>query len=146
MRLILIIYITMIGCGTEESLRDFHETNPVFDGYVQTFSEHYEREITDDDVVIDFGDTDGFAGQCDYDKRQITINEDYWNAISDYKKEILIYHELGHCVLDLRGHDNEQIEVEGCTIPKSIMNESLLMNSYEENREYYLEELFNREN
>ena len=49
--------------------------------------------------------------------REIVIEGPYWEKLSDYGKEELVFHELGHCVFN-RGH-NEDTRDNGC--PVSIM-------------------------
>lgn len=93
--------------------------------------------------------------------RYIVIDETFFDRENDATKEALIYHELGHCVLS-RGHTDGCRDadglvqsviqvyhellgvwgVESCPFPTSIMYPMLSMKDYEENREYYLQELF----
>lgn len=73
---------------------------------------------------------------------KIMISEHYWSYMSDGEREMLIDHELGHCVLN-REHDATWIEVNGDLVPKSLMypyafNESIFFNHYQ----YYMLELF----
>jgi hypothetical protein len=143
----LAIILLLTSCGSELDSRDFHETDPEFKEYIELFSEYYGSEINDNDVVIGFGETkEGIFGLCNYSKRQITISRKFWDLASDssYRKEALIFHELGHCVLNLRGHETESIFMSGMTCPKSLMNPALLGQEYSKNRDYYIHELFNR--
>ena len=56
-------------------------------------------------VTVKLGITGKDAvGVCSMKKREITINKKYWDGDqSEYDKELTVYHELGHCVLN-RGH------------------------------------------
>ena len=48
----------------------------------------------------------GAVGTCSMKKRTIVINKEYWEGdTSEYDKELTIYHELGHCLLN-RDHYN----------------------------------------
>lgn len=56
-------------------------------------------------------------GYCD--GINVSINSTYWATADDTEKMLLVYHELGHCVLG-HGHDKDTDPVTGC--PLSVMN------------------------
>ena len=84
------------------------------------------------------------AGQCSYSyarPRMITIDIPFWNRASQLGREMIIFHELGHCVLN-RDHDERQFASGFC---KSIMRSGTCCcrDAYTaQNRSYYLDELF----
>lgn len=84
------------------------------------------------------------AGQCTYsnfEPNRIIIDREFWDAASTLSREMVVFHELGHCVL-LRGHD-ESTSGDGFCL--SIMRSGTLncRDAYSvQNREYYLNELF----
>ena len=65
----------------------------------------------------------------------VSIDKEFWNNLDDSRREVLIYHELGHCLLwqDHREH----------SIMQAILLDSL---EYSLHREYYVTELFNFHN
>ncbi len=69
----------------------------------------------DQGMVIKFGDlVDDDAGVCSgagYGNGIITVDTGYWPTMDSNGKETLLYHELGHCVLNEKHSDN----------PKDIM-------------------------
>lgn len=71
-------------------------------------------------------------------KREILINETAWNEFSDVKKEILIFHELGHCALD-REHDDSLYNNYKTSLMNSILIDENLYYNYTNN---YIDELF----
>lgn len=76
-------------------------------------------------------------GACNYVTRDIVINKRFMEKNLDRIEEV-IFHELGHCVLR-RGHIGGKIN--GKVI--SIMNPYILEpEDYDENRDYYIKELF----
>lgn len=90
---------------------------------------------------------DGVAGTCRYGSHvhHVTIDQAYWNSVSELQREMVVFHELGHCVLGI-GH-READNGEGICL--SMMNSGttdcrVVYNS--ENRNYYLNELFEEEN
>jgi hypothetical protein len=71
----------------------------------------------------------GVAGSCTAD-RTVTIATGYWNMVGGYGKELVLFHELGHCTLG-QGHR-----------PGSIMSAVLMsQNYYAARREEYKQEL-----
>ena len=84
------------------------------------------------------------AGTCSYGfrgPRDVTVDEPFWNRSNSFGREMIVFHELGHCVLE-RGHSEELTENGFCA---SIMrsgtgNCRTLYNSL--NRDFYVDELF----
>ena len=112
-------------------------------------SRNYKIDITKFDVRINFSDLKlEYEGKCKLGKiKQITINESLWQKLDTLQRELLIFHELGHCVLG-RGHKNETFPTGEC---KSIMDgkeeDFECSNNYycPYWKSYYLDELFNPE-
>lgn len=82
-------------------------------------------------------------GWCDYNSDQpnlITINTLFWDILDDWEKEKLVFHELGHCILN-RPHLDEKREDGHCL---SIMHsgQSCSDDYTQQTRETYLDELF----
>jgi len=135
-----------------------YNVNSAFTEYLQRFeAEGLSRGHTFDPqnngLIIEFADLkDNTAGLTHYEKPiRIEIDKTYWNDISkrtgaDAMKEDLIFHELGHGLLN-RNHLNS-------TLPngdwKSIMcggdkvnNRSWNINYRGIRHKYYIDELFN---
>ena len=72
----------------------------------------------------------------------IIIDTAFWNTALDRQREELMFHEMGHCVLN-REHRND-VGKDGC--PMSIMNwETVSVVCLEKYTQYYYDELFGRE-
>ncbi len=100
------------------------------------------REIGITASIEEIHRTTGFVGLCSNqeDPNHIMIDEGFWNQASSMKKELIILHELGHCVLK-RSH-NDDAEGGVC---KSIMRagDTACIADYNKNtRAIYLDELF----
>jgi hypothetical protein len=106
-------------------------------------------------IPINFGQPIGdghILGQCDWNLisgKQIVIDQISWELLDAYSQKVLIYHELGHCVLG-RVHRNDKIlfpddaGVLDIPLPASIMNMYLLDGYiYAAYPDYYESELFN---
>lgn len=98
-------------------------------------------------ISVIFGDVDdeekGTIGECSIYKRSnstlVTILKSQWDEMDNFDREQLIFHELGHCVLN-RDHCNA-VDQDNKGI--SIMNEYLLpLKYYQDNRDDLIQELF----
>lgn len=94
-------------------------------------------------TIEDISD-EGVAGTCSYgfrSPRHVTIDFPFWQNSGFFSKEMVVFHELGHCILS-RDHSEA---LTGNGFCASIMrsgtgNCRTLYNG--QNREYYLDELF----
>jgi hypothetical protein len=148
----VLLFITSCKNSKEYSI------DPSFTDYLQRFEtegatrgKNFNPEANG--LIIEFGNlTNGDAGLTHYEKPvRIQIDRTYWNAISksagaDLMKEDLIFHELGHGLLN-RAHLNTTLANGDW---KSMMcggdkvnNRSWNINYHGERRKYYLDELFN---
>jgi predicted metal-dependent hydrolase len=90
----------------------------------------------------------GVAGSCTYSSHapnHIIIDQSFFNQTNDLYREMVIFHELGHCVL-YRGHREETYPDGTCV---SIMRSGLsgcFDNYRTTTRAAYMDELFSFEN
>lgn len=112
--------------------------------YVTKFQELCHVTVSDIPVVFsDLEDTP--VGLCTRwngptrSWKQVEIDSEFWHNTSDEGREWLVFHELGHCVLD-KDHNDYTLE----DVPVSIMNSKVPWNVkdlYSDNTEYYIQEL-----
>jgi hypothetical protein len=97
-------------------------------------------------VLADF--EPGYFGHCaNYGTNSslnvVSLNKDFWATATDIQKEILVFHELGHCVLNRRHDDRLKQLGSYINAPASLMYS--MPYGYEivfkEFRTYYLNEL-----
>jgi hypothetical protein len=87
---------------------------------------------------------EGVAGQCSYGTfigHQIVIDTDFFNRASDNAREMVVFHELGHCYLQ-RDHREDSFDNGIC---RSIMRSGTgdCLDAYRgDTRDYFLDELF----
>lgn len=130
------------SCGRDRTL-ELGEFAPYVDRFEQSALVHGLR-VEVSDLVIRYGamETAQERGACEISANRpptIIIRQDTWQKMGEAEREELLFHELGHCVLS-RKH-RKDIGNEG--MPKSIMNPYLIRGElYQENRDYYLRELF----
>lgn len=129
------------SCG--KSVRDTGEFEP----WVRKFeveSTNYGHPLKIEEIIIKMADLElNKNGECilSYDMpQQINIQRSFWEAATPETREILIFHELGHCIL-FREHNDE---FDAHTLrPMSLMRSKILPSkTFKENREQYLKELF----
>lgn len=124
-----------------------------FAPYVRKFEEEsarFGKPVKVEDLVIRFGALDaGLTGLC---RRRfaatpaIILEEQSWLDSTELTRESLMFHELGHCVLN-EEHRREMIPsiLPDVLIPASLMNPTVVAGEiYLQNRDYYLGELFSR--
>lgn len=141
------------GFNSEYSIEDD------FIYYVRNFETRMNTRIT---IDIRFSDSvsDDYVAVCySYNpkklslKNYIEVNPRHWEKLSDQEKELVIFHELGHCIFN-RGHDSkmayftsDQQRAYGVSsMPKSIMYPNVFKGStYSTFKTYYHDELENEE-
>lgn len=149
MKYYLLLIVFLVGCSNykERNERDIEDMPAVFQPYVRQFladAESYGHKIKLKRLRIEFSEdvlySDGIRcnGVYYHNGHKILIwkNGNYWQK----SPKALLYHELGHALLD-RDHRDE---VDKHHQPKSIMYRTGISDYGLENRtEYYLSELFN---
>jgi len=130
-------------------------SDKAFDGYLQRFIEEgrqrgYPLDLDETDIVFKFATLPTLqTGICRPQKRprHIYINSKYWGLASEWEREAIVFHELGHCVLG-RVHHNEKLPNGECA---SLMDGKENGFSCVNNlvcprwRAYYYDELFDPE-
>ena len=146
--IISIIFLITIGCSEETEV----STESFIDDDLTEYFMLFETEASNRGFLISTMGVAGYiqnleddiAGQCatyNDGAREIRIDRAYWSRASLTEKEMLVFHELGHCVLG-RGHHNDS-DTRGFCV--SIMNSGIgeCVSRYNRNnRELYLDELF----
>ena len=124
-----------------------------FKPYVQRFlrlAYKYNQSFDISNLTIKYGQTAqipqkvkgsvtiGVCSMADW-KPTITIDKKRWKLYSYYTREILLYHELGHCLLN-RDHEDK---MDSDNMPGSIMHSTIFSDwYYHDHRPAYLKELF----
>jgi hypothetical protein len=99
------------------------------------------NDITGDIVDIDDSNV---AGRCQYGSHvnpHIIIDSEFWAQASEYGKEMIVFHELGHCYLK-RDHLEDEMDNGVCASIMRSGKGSCYDNYNQTTREFYLNELF----
>lgn len=152
-----LIFVGIAGCGSPQ--KSYPDPAPGIDPRLQEYVDRFEEyayqfygdiNFRMPPMDIDLGSTEALksdtpghvtVGWCrrGFGKHKIMISEDHWKRYSESSREMLMFHELGHCVLG-RGHRDIVTPLDR---PVSIMNSVMFSDYfYEQDRDYYIEELF----
>lgn len=149
----IVILSVMTGfwsCNKDENLDLF------IDSSLQEYFDRFAVEGATRNVTVDFTASriagylriitqSGVIGQCahsDSKPNTVIIDKLYWNTATDLEKEFVVFHELGHCVLN-REHLDEADNQGNCV---SIMTSGVggcHINYTVATRTTLLDELFN---
>ena len=160
---ILLILMLLSSCGLpfgqdsvkKSGFRMYSTTNPAFSSHIQNFESKAKSELglasySIGDVPINFGDTEDpkFDGVCftyPNGQKEVVIKKAWWDGASPTAREVLIFHELGHCALGRTGHTNGTISHGGNTFKLSIMHEKVPRSvEYNQFKSGYHNELFHK--
>lgn len=146
--LITSLSITATACGGHTpELKIENKYSP----YVKAFESRAAMagvNIVVNDLIIksvasfDDKSTAGVCSKRDDDSSVplITISQEWWSKLDVYSREEIVFHEMGHCVLN-RGHRSD----ENNRLALSIMNPSIFGGSgYTANYLHYIHELFSQ--
>jgi len=84
--------------------------------------------------------SDKFVAQCWMYKQKVYINVHKWSKLNSLQREYVLYHELGHCVLNIENHIDD---ANGHVL--HLMNPGIthrLVQEYQDHREKMLYDLF----
>jgi hypothetical protein len=159
MKKALVLSLLLTGCGaptdnftyTDLRTRDYTIIDPVFTPFLATFQNYYDVVLKNTHVIFAstneiIANSSGICSMATNQKSLIMINKDYWDLSNVFGREQLLFHELGHCILNL-GHDAGKLDItvdsQTQAIPNSIMYPSSFGNNpyYPYVRQHYLEQL-----
>lgn len=140
--LVLLTAAVVVACGKKELRVEG------FESYVDSFrvaASSRGRALEIEDLIIEFGTpASGNADATCFQGRgspRIVIDKAKWDAMADAKKTALLFHEMGHCVLQ-REHKPGNGRANAC--PDSVMNPYTLSEfCFSKWQDEYLAELFN---
>lgn len=141
-KFIIICWVLILSsCSGELWFLSNTDINPEFIEYTKDFEKLCGIPVTG--RKIQFSDDLGsnYVGWCV--QNNIFVDKEAWDRYDSDGRRIILYHELGHCVLNRR-HDDRLVELSGIPeVPKSLMNSFPLrvLLVYKMNKDYYHKEL-----
>lgn len=148
------IILLIISCSDDnfQNISIDSDFNAYVDAFIESGAQRgKEIDFTDTGLTIQYGEvSEDAAAECSElgsgfeGSHKIKISKVYWNQIDELEREVIIFHELGHCELG-RIHDNQIFSIGDW---KSLMRGSVsqkdpAVHFYGTRREYYIDELFN---
>ena len=149
------ISILFITCNTESVAPIMVSYNGLVDQRLIPYFRTFEAEAAARGVLVDFDEfpvsasiesipNDDIAGTCNYhyyEPNVVTIDLEFWNAVPTLRREMIVFHELGHCYLG-RGHLETAFNNGICTTIMNSGTSGCYVAYTVQNRDYYLDELF----
>lgn len=143
-----LVFLLLASCG-----QPFNHAHVL--SIPQEFAPYYESFLLEarnrgvnlyvDDLEITFHALpDPTVGRCTKGSATpvVVIDPTAWQSFTTSDREELIFHELGHCLLN-RDHIDGTVTLGGVTIPSSVMSTYDFPGEiYYAYRDYYLNELF----
>ena len=156
--LLVSIICLLSSCRNEEDLSDFklaEEGVAEVDLSLAAYFQNFEAEALKRGIVIDLDalnisgefqeiSKDGVAGTCTYGSHQpgqIVIDQTFWNQAGFFLREMIVFHELGHCALLLDHREGQNADGTCASIMRSGL-EACRDNYQVLTRADYLDELF----
>ena len=158
----LFFAVFTVTCAHIQARVDHHvhpknSIEPAFRPALNSFlneAKQYGVEVSSEDLTIHFVNDLGkyINGECWYPTKMngpsILIKRGVWADLDADEQEVLLFHELGHCLLH-RDHIVELYSpvpsIREYQIPVSIMYPYTIDgNVYRRNRKHYLDELFDK--
>jgi len=117
-------------------------TNPAQESPTETNNLESQLEVYLSSQIAEIHE-ENVAGVCHFSSNrpnQITIDLSFWERASDFDKEMVVFHEIGHCVLGQGHRETEDANGNCLSIMRSGTGDCrTLYNS--NNRDYYINEL-----
>ncbi len=132
--LIVIIASIVAGCGEDPKPKSVSELKRLFEQEAASYSIDFDLADFEINIVRSF-DKDGVVGRCWYRGRgymrgfKMEMLRSFWSDADAEERELLFFHEGGHCFLGQNHRSN------------SIMEPSLF-GGYFDDRDKYLDEMF----
>lgn len=129
-----VIVVLLLSCGERQGFID-----PAFSSYVKDFENKIGVKVSNVDIRFE-ALKPPMLGLCitGGGLEDIKIDPISWINMDDLGRELLLYHELGHCVLFMK-HNDSRVILEGLNVEGSIMNAYWFGNTshYRRYREQY---------
>lgn len=154
--MIMVCCVLFVACfPNTDPLEDSLAIQAEVDSELESYYSLFEAEAADRGLFIDLADyelesriveieEEGVAGTCQLHSQEnniVTIDLEFWKNASPALKELVVFHELGHCVLYQHHREGENNQGACLSIMNSGTSGCRVLYT-DENRDYYLDELF----
>ncbi|MEO1450561.1 MAG: hypothetical protein AAFV07_13615 [Bacteroidota bacterium] len=154
----IVVLVGLAACREPQVTPNTYEVPSIVQPYIDQFELEASKrgqDIQIDNLIVDFGgeltDNTGntAAGQCrpafsGEPTPHITLDTTSANwRNNDFSREMLVFHELGHCILDRLQHKDDLLPNGNFSSIMRTVGYQLYGDNTLFKREYYLDELFN---
>lgn len=136
----------VVSCGKDDN-SNIHPS-------LQRHFDNFAEEAAERGLEVDYGElgleagfatlSSGIIGQCQRNEDMpniVTVDRVFWLEFTELEKERVIFHELGHCILN-RGHTDGVRDDGTCESIMATSVQTCNSNYSIETREEYFDELF----
>ena len=142
----LVVLFSTTTCQKDTEFQYFVQSE------LQPFFDKFQEEGTARGKILDMKTVSGVLGdlpsvnvlgRCEQSTLNgtVTIDQAFWDKASYYEKEYVLFHELGHCVLDRRHLEDQRADGTCVSIMQSGTG-GCRMSYNAQTRSAYLDELF----
>lgn len=142
----LVFTVFALSACSKFEVKNRGTVDPDFQPFVDKFIDMFKID-TIDVIYVDIyynQQSGNVIGVCKIkgEEKDIEIDPEWWSKANDLNREILMFHELGHCVLS-QGHRNYELS-DHC--PGSIMDTYHIgAYCYNKHYDYYIDEMLGGE-
>ena len=140
-----LVSLVVFSCGKEESVSVDTELQPLFSSFaLEAQQRGLNLDMSKYSGMITALDEANVAAKCQTisnGQKRVLVDDDFWRTASAMQREMVIFHELGHCTLN-RAHLDEA-RTDGSCVSMMQSGLGLCKMSYtNQTRSAYLDELF----
>ena len=147
----ILAYVVILLCVatvTNHPQRRYHASSKIFWEYMRTFEREYGVDLQNTRIYMGLP-TAGprLLAYCHLYDKSIEVHVHAWNRINSSTKEYVVFHELAHCVMDIRhtfGVIGTRFWNSENHCPTTMMHPTVrtkYIECFEEYREFYLDSL-----
>jgi len=140
---IIVLISMMVGCGPIVEINHEYGTPPqVPEELLPYYHEVEERLGHRVYVPAAFANIPaGTLGVCIYLSRSVIIDRMFFDMASDARREMVVFHELGHCEMG-RGHRSALKDGSAVSLMHAYVTSNIDDKTWWERREAYMREVF----
>lgn len=143
---VFLLFIILSSCTYDHYHVIPEEVEPYVNEFFQDARKNgLEINLEDFNIDISFSQLVNASGECNFNDGIILIDSSAWSSFHPLQKRLIIYHELGHCILNRDHYDKTFFNGENVSYMRGTNNfsENLVGQKW---HDYYLKELFHKTN